>query len=179
MPQPPDIRADLPPHLHLRAALDSDLPLLERIYAGTRTEEMAQTDWDAAQIAAFLRFQFHAQHQHYATHYADAQFLIIERDGEAVGRLYLHWRATELRIVDIALLPGHRDKGIGGALLRVLLEAAGARNLSVSIHVEQFNRAMALYRRLGFQKIGEHGVYHLMEWRPSGPRPDSGADVAA
>ncbi len=179
MPQPPDIRLALPPHLRLRAVLDADLPLLERIYAGTRTEELAQTDWDDAQKAAFLRFQFHAQHQHYATHYADAQFLVIERDGQAVGRLYLHWRTTELRIVDIALLPGHRDTGIGGALLRVLLEAAGARNLSVSIHVEQFNRAMALYRRLGFQKIGEHGVYHLMEWRPSGPRPDSGADVAA
>lgn len=155
----------LPPGLRLRAVADADLPLLERIYASTRTGELAQTGWDDAQKAAFLRFQFQAQHQHYATHYADAEFFVIERDGVPAGRLYLHWRAGELRIVDIALLPGHRGAGAGGALLRALLDAAGTRGLSVSIHVEQMNRAMALYRRLGFRKTGEHGIYHLMEWR--------------
>lgn len=155
----------LPPGLCLRPVVDADLPLLERIYVSTRTEELAQTDWDEAQKAAFLHFQFQAQHQHYATHYADAQCFVIERDDAPAGRLTLHWRASELRIVDIALLPEHRGTGTGGALLRTLLDAASARGSSVSIHVEQMNRAMALYQRLGFRRIGEHGIYHLMEWR--------------
>lgn len=158
----------LPPDLRLRPTTEADLPLLERIYASTRIEELAQTDWSDAQKADFLRFQFHAQHQHYTTHYTDAQFFVIQRDGVPVGRLYLHWRPSELRIVDIALLPEHRGHGTGGALLRALLEAADGHGMSTSIHVEQMNRAMSLYRRLGFRKIGEHGIYHLMEWRAHG-----------
>ena len=153
----------LPPDLRLRPTTEADLPLLERIYASTRIEELAQTDWSDAQKADFLRFQFHAQHQHYTTHYTDAQFFVIQRDGVPAGRLYLHWRRDELRIVDIALLPEHRGHGTGGALLRALLEAADGHGMSTSIHVEQMNRAMSLYRRLGFRKIGEHGIYHLME----------------
>ena len=156
----------LPPGVHLHPTTDADLPLLERIYASTRTEELAQTGWDEAQIAAFLRFQFQAQHLHYTTHYADAQRFVVERDGVPAGRLYLHWRAGELRIIDIALLPGHRGTGLGGTLLRALLDAADENRLFVSIHVERMNRAMTLYRRLGFRKTGEHGIYDLME-RPA------------
>lgn len=156
----------LPDGVHLRAITDVDLPLLERVYASTRTEELAQTDWDDAQKAAFLGFQFRAQHEHYTTHYADADFFIIEHRQVPVGRLYLHWRSDDLRIVDVALLPEARGHGIGEALLRALLDAAAARGHGVSIHVEQMNPAMRLYARLGFRKAGEHGIYHLMEWRP-------------
>jgi ribosomal protein S18 acetylase RimI-like enzyme len=35
------------------------------------------------------------------------------------------------------------------------------------LHVEFFNRALRLYERLGFSKIGEIGVYYEMEWRPA------------
>ncbi|MCX7557405.1 GNAT family N-acetyltransferase [Xanthomonadaceae bacterium JHOS43] len=163
MPAPSGATLSLPPGLRLRSIVEADLPLLERVYASTRTEELAQTDWDDAQKAAFLHFQFHAQHQHYITHYADAEFFVIERDDAATGRLYLHWRASELRIVDIALLPEHRGAGIGSALLHALIDAAAARGAFVSIHVEKMNRAMALYYRLGFRKAGEHGVYDRME----------------
>lgn len=156
----------VPDGVRLRPITDADLPFLEVVYAATRTEELAQTDWDDAQKGAFLGFQFRAQHAHYTTHYAGAEFLVIERDGVPVGRLYLHWRADDLRIVDIALLPEARGRGIGEALLRALLAAAAARGHGASIHVEQMNPAMRLYTRLGFQKAGEHGIYHLMEWRP-------------
>ena len=36
----------------------------------------------------------------------------------------------------------------------------------VSIHVEMFDPALQLYQRLGFRKLGEHGVYNFMEWSP-------------
>lgn len=156
----------LPAGLQLRPISAADLPLLERVYASTRTEELAQTDWDDARKAAFLSFQFHAQHQHYTTHYRDAQFLAIEHSGAPVGRLYLHWRRDELRIVDIALLPAARRHGWGNALLTALMQRAASEGKGVSIHVEQMNPAMRLYLRLGFRHIGEHGIYHLMQWRP-------------
>lgn len=41
---------------------------------------------------------------------------------------------------------------------------AAAQAKAVRIHVEQTNPAMRLYRRLGFRQVGEHGIYHLMQW---------------
>jgi ribosomal protein S18 acetylase RimI-like enzyme len=66
--------------------------------------------------------------------------------------------------MDIALLPPFRGQGIGAGLLRPLLAEGADAGRSVSIHVEQSNPAMSLYRRLGFVPVGEHGVYILMRW---------------
>jgi ribosomal protein S18 acetylase RimI-like enzyme len=145
---------------------DADLPFLERVYGSTREAELAQTDWSDEQKTQFITFQFQAQHRHYTAHYHGALFYVIEREGRPIGRLYLHWRSDELRIVDIALLPEARGAGIGRALLEALMAQAAATGKGVSIHVEQMNQAMRLYERLGFRRIGEHGIYHLMQWRP-------------
>jgi ribosomal protein S18 acetylase RimI-like enzyme len=161
---PPPALDALPDGIRLRPATDADLPFLERVYASTRTEELAQTGWSEEQKRDFLAFQFRAQHHHYVTYYADASFYVVERDGIAIGRLYLHWRSEELRIVDIALLPEARGAGLGGALLRVLMACAATERKSVSINVEQMNPAMTLYLRLGFRKVGENGIYHLLQW---------------
>jgi ribosomal protein S18 acetylase RimI-like enzyme len=165
---PPAERLALPDGVRLRSIDYGDLAFLEQVYASTRTEELALTDWSEQQKAAFIGFQFRAQHAHYATHYHGADFLVIERGGTRVGRLYLHWRRDELRIVDIALLPQARGSGLGRRLLEVLMAQAAAAGKAVSIHVEQMNPAMRLYLRLGFMRNGEHGVYHLMEWRGDG-----------
>jgi len=152
--------------LTFRPITDADLPFLARLYASTRTEELAVTDWPDAQKATFLHMQFDAQHAHYQTHFAGAEFLVIEQGGEAVGRLYLARWAREHRIVDIALLPEHRGRGLGTALLRDLLDEAARAGKAVTIHVEKFNPALTLYRRLGFAAAGEAGAYDLMRRDP-------------
>jgi ribosomal protein S18 acetylase RimI-like enzyme len=147
-----------------RPITDADLPFLARVYASTRMEELAVTDWTDAQKAAFLQSQFDAQHAHYQKHYAGSEFLVIEHAGAAVGRLYLARWTSEHRIVDIAFLPGHRGRGLGTALLSDLLDEAARAGKAVTIHVENFNPALSLYRRLGFSPAGEYGAYHLMRW---------------
>lgn len=87
-------------------------------------------------------------------------------DGEPAGRLYVARWAEEIRVMDIALLPPFRGQGIGERLLAPLLREGAEAGKTVSIHVEQTNRAMSLYRRLGFVEVGEHGVYRLMRWTP-------------
>ena len=84
-------------------------------------------------------------------------------DGEPAGRLYVARWKKELRIVDIALLPEHRGRGIGAELLRELLEEADAAGKPVTIHVERENPAMGLYQRLGFSPKREVGPYLLLE----------------
>ena len=58
--------------------------------------------------------------------------------------------------------------------MRALLDEAAAAGKPVRIHVEQFNRAMTLYLRLGFTPIAEQGVHILMEWSPRPARPSPG-----
>lgn len=144
----------------------ADLPFLARVYASTRMEELAVTDWSAAQKAAFLQMQFDAQHAHYQKHYTGSDFFVTERESESIGRLYLARWKSEHRIIDIAFLPEHRGKGLGSALLADLLEEAAAAGKAVTIHVEKFNPAQRLYRRLGFQPVSEQGAYELMRWEP-------------
>jgi len=148
-----------------RPETDNDREFLFRLYAGTREEEMKLVDWSDEQKEAFLRQQFEAQTAHYRKNYIGAEYAIILREGVPVGRLYLHQSPGDLRIMDIVLMPEHRGSGIGGALLREIMARAGAKGDAVSIHVEQFNPALRLYERLGFRRIGEHGVYYLLEWR--------------
>jgi len=155
--------------LTFRPIADADLPFLSRLYASTRTEELAVTPWSEEQKAAFLTQQFEAQHAHYQTYYQGTDFLVIERGGLAIGRLYLARWDAEHRIVDIALLPEERRKGLGAALLRDLLDEAAAAGKAVTIHVEKFNPAMSLYRRLGFVAAGEQGAYDLMRWEAAKP----------
>ena len=149
----------------LRAATQADEHVLRDIYASTRADELAQLDWTLEQKAWFVGMQFDAQHRHYVEHYPDAAFLVIERDGVPVGRLYLHEQPTEVRIMDIALLPEARGLGIGTTLLRQVIADAAARGQAVSIHVEDRNPARQLYERLGFTPVEIRGVYTLMEIR--------------
>lgn len=143
-----------------------DEPFLYRLYATTRDAELALVDWDDTQKEAFLRMQFRAQHTFYLSQFTEAAFDLIVRDGDPIGRLYVDRRSDEIRIIDIALMPEQRNAGLGGALLRALLEEGARSGKPVRIHVEKFNRAMTLYQRLGFVPIHDQGVHLLMEWSP-------------
>jgi ribosomal protein S18 acetylase RimI-like enzyme len=150
--------------LRFRRFTDADLALLARVYASTRSEELAATDWSDQRKAAFLEAQFQAQHAHYQRYYPDADWLVTALEGEDIGRLYIERWPSQHRIIDIALLPAHRGRGLGEALLRDLMDEAAAAGKAVSIHVEKFNPAMRLYRRLGFTIEEDKGVYDLMRW---------------
>lgn len=144
-----------------------DMPFLSRLYRSTREDELSRTSWTEIEKQAFSDMQFNAQHEHYQKHYPDALWLIIEKDNQPIGRLYLERWNSEHRIIDIAISPEARGKGIGGAILRDLLDDAAKDHKNVGIHVEKANPAMALYRRLGFTTIEDKGVYDLLTWTPS------------
>jgi len=156
----------------LRPVSADDEPLMLRVYAGTREEELAPVPWTDEQKAAFVEMQFAAQSAHYAKHYDGMTSDVIVVDGEDAGRLLVaRWR-EEIRIVDIALLPAFRGRGAGGGLLAELIDEATEMAKRLSIHVELHNRALGLYQRLGFRPAGETGVYLRMEWAPArDPQP--------
>jgi GNAT superfamily N-acetyltransferase len=148
-----------------RAIGPGDLAFLARVYSSTRTEELAVVDWPQAQIDAFLQQQFDAQHAWYQEHYVGASFEVVLVDGEPAGRLYVARWKEELRLVDVALLPEYRRRGIGRALVEDVMDEARGVGKAVRIHVERWNPALRLYERLGFKLAEDRGVYLFLEWR--------------
>lgn len=141
---------------------------MRTLYGHYRAEEMKHFPYTEEQKNAFLDQQFEAQTIHYGQNYPGAERSIVEEDGEAVGRFFVHRRETEIRIMDVALLPGAQNRGIGTRLIGAILEEGRATGRVVSVHVEAFNPALRLYERLGFRRVAINGVYFLMEWNGGG-----------
>ena len=150
--------------LSFRPISEKDLPFLHALYGTTRAAELAMVPWSDQQKVEFIDMQFKAQHAYYQEHFADADFAIIVKASQDIGRLYLDKRQTEFRIIDIALMPEQQNMGLGRALLEDVIDQAKQVNLPVTIHVEKNNPAMRLYLRLGFETVEDQGVYDLMRW---------------
>jgi ribosomal protein S18 acetylase RimI-like enzyme len=150
----------------LRRATDADRELLLAVYGASRTEELDQVEWAPGHREWFLEMQFDAQDREYRRANPEGLFDVIEVEGRPAGRLYVDRRPGDLRIVDIALLPEFRGRGIGAQLITRLQETAAAEGRIVSIHVEIHNPAARLYERLGFVVAADLGVYRRMEWTP-------------
>jgi len=150
----------------LRDSTIEDEPFLREVYACTREQELAMTPWNDEQRAAFLRFQFDAQDAYYHEQYPDAGYQIVLKDGDSVGRLYIARKPSEIKILDLTVLPSHRNKGIGSQLMSEILSEANIAGKRVLIWVEQSSPAQELFKRLGFAKIEDNGYQELLEWSP-------------
>jgi ribosomal protein S18 acetylase RimI-like enzyme len=150
----------------LRPAREEDRELLYRIYASTRTEELTLVPWDERTKEVFLRTQFAAQDAYYRQTYPHASYDVVVTGGELVGRLYVDRAGEVVQVIDIALLPAQRGRGIGTALLTRVIDEAEALGKPVRLSVELSNRARRLYERLGFRRLADDGVYLRFE-RPA------------
>lgn len=148
-----------------RPSTAGDYSFLLGVYASTRMEELALTNWDQAQRDAFLKMQFDAQLSHYREHYPEGEPLIILVDGEPVGRLYVANITEEIRILDITLLPRNRNAGIGTPIIKELMAESAVIGKPLRIWVESYNPSLRLFEQLGFVKSSESGYSYLMEWR--------------
>lgn len=157
----------LPAGYALRDRTDDDLPALRDLYAQTREEELRAVAWPPEAKRAFLDDQFAKQHAHYLQHYRLAHWWVITAGGVPVGRLYVEQTASDLRIMEVTLDRAHRNRGVGGALMRVLVDHAQSSGVRCSLHVEPFNPAYRLYQRLGFVTREERGVYCFMTREPA------------
>jgi len=148
----------------LRPAGEADEPFLYALYASTRVAELAAWGWPEAQQKLFLDLQFRGQQQHYAA-YPNTMHWIVEAQREPIGRLLIARLNDEIRLVDVALLPDFRQRGIGAHLVQGVQAEAQGQGKAVRLHVAPDNPARSLYERLGFQLIEDRGSHWFMEWR--------------
>jgi ribosomal protein S18 acetylase RimI-like enzyme len=150
----------------LRAESDADLPFLRGLFATTRAAELALLP-DVVR-PTFCDQQFTAQHRGHRARYPHAAFDVIELEGTRVGRLAVD-RSDVVTIVDIAVLPERRGRGIATAALRPVLAEASVMGQVVELHVAVGNPAADWYARLGFEPTADDGVYTAMRRLPERP----------
>ncbi|GEN08634.1 Acetyltransferase (GNAT) family protein [Myxococcus fulvus] len=75
--------------------------------------------------------------------------------GEAVGLVLMARRGNVSRVAGMGIVPSRRGQGLGGEMLRPLLESARARGDARMVLevIEQNAPAVKLYERLGFRRM--------------------------
>jgi ribosomal protein S18 acetylase RimI-like enzyme len=155
--------------LRLRPERDEDQPFRLRLFFDSRPAEFAllQRQLEPAAFDQLMLFQFQAQTMSYRASFPQARFDIIELDRTPIGRVVVDRPGTQIHIVDQAVVPGMRNRGIGTAIMRALMEEARRTSRAVRLGVAAANEgALRLYRRLGFAPIETKDLYLWLEWRP-------------
>lgn len=108
--------------------------------------------------------------------YAATKVIVV--DTVDVGRLKVEHRQQDVYIGLIEIAPSHQGRGIGGQIVRGVLDDAFADGKSVCLNVLRVNPgAYRLYRRLGFVEVAASEVRFQMVAQPParpGPRPVPG-----
>jgi ribosomal protein S18 acetylase RimI-like enzyme len=111
----------------------------------------------------FVNSQYDLQRAHYLRHYPGAAWSVIEHLAQAIGRLIVDRTTDPWLLVDIAIVPERRCRGIGTRLIEQLISEAIAAGSGVALSVRVENeRALRLYERFGFVTESSDGAYIAM-----------------
>jgi ribosomal protein S18 acetylase RimI-like enzyme len=143
----------------LRPAAHADRAFLASLFRSTRPELAMLPDGLADMLVSQ---QQQLQALGYRQAFPGAQELIIECEGSPAGRLVLDEQRQHLRIVDIALLPAFRGRGLARAVLSQLLRDGRDVLLSVA---HDSHAARRLYESLGFKEEARDDVRASMRWQ--------------
>lgn len=90
-------------------------------------------------------------------------WLVAEEDGEVVGYVGSQTVLGESDVMNLAVSPNRRRRGIAKALMQALethLAHAGSEKLTLEVRASN-EAAIALYTRLGFRQIGIRPNYYF------------------
>ena len=153
--------------MRLRNAVSGDAEFCRLLYASTRGD-LRQLPLDQAMLDALISMQQQAVEAGQRTNFPDAQTLILEYDNASAGRMVLDTGGQEWRLVNLAIMPAMRKRGIASALLHALQQRARSGGAGIGLAVMRTNaEALRLYRRHGFTIVSGNDIAHDMIWLPA------------
>ena len=139
-----------------RPAVDGDLDLIYHIVKQALGPYVVQTwgKWDEDQ----QRRRFDE-----VTRAQDHEILLV--DGKCVGCLCAKFTDQQCDLARLMILPEFQNQGIGGLVLREILQEAKDRGVPVKLRVLKVNAAARrFYERYGFLTTAESEWHFSMEW---------------
>ena len=90
-----------------------------------------------------------------------ALWLVAVEDGSLCGYIGSQSVMGESDMMNVAVHPDHRRKGVGEMLVLALCEELSKENASLALEVRASNApAIALYEKLGFDQVGLRKNYY-------------------
>ena len=152
--------------LRLRPEREADRDFRYTLFCDSRLPEWEPVRHQPALFEQLMQHQFKAQTVSYLNFFPRARFDIIELGAEPIGRIVVDRPGTMVHIVDQAIVPKQRNRGIGTTIMRSLMDEARTAGLPVRLKVASSNDpSVRLYSRLGFVPIQEIPAYIEMEWK--------------
>jgi ribosomal protein S18 acetylase RimI-like enzyme len=96
--------------------------------------------------------------------FAELAIEIVERDGVAIGYQIVEHHADHWFLDEIGVIASERNRGVGGELVRAIMDAARAAGMPLRLNCLHVNPARHLYDRLGFRVVTTEDVRVRMEW---------------
>lgn len=157
-----------------------DSAALFDLFCRVRAHDLGAASWDEALRTATMRMQFEAQTRGYNQRWPSAETLFLSAGDGVAGWTIVDRSESAIRIIDIAIVPEARGRGLGTSALRTLQEEAARSGRSLALSVLRSNiPAIRLYSRLGFEAAGADEISLHLEWRPAfapratGNRPEA------
>jgi ribosomal-protein-alanine N-acetyltransferase len=107
----------------------------------------------------------------------------LTKDGELIGYAFVSRYVDAWHVMNVAVAPSHRRRGVARALLERMFEVTAVdprRGYTLEVRVSNSD-AIRLYERLGFESRGVRRAYYtdnredaLVMWRE--PAPPEGAE---
>ncbi|MCK1544822.1 GNAT family N-acetyltransferase [Bradyrhizobium sp. 179] len=118
-------------------------------------------------------------------HFGEKPFFAIQRNETKIGTLSFMQGDAYIQFGEFYILPHEQRRGLGTIILRHCLGLADKAGLPVRLEYLKWNPVGSLYKRNGFEIIGETGMHWLMEraasikverlvWSHAGHRGDPG-----
>ncbi|WP_442581708.1 GNAT family N-acetyltransferase [Mesorhizobium sp. ASY16-5R] len=151
--------------LRLRPEGPRDQDFRFELFRNSRPPEWQMTGFEPSLLQQIMRQQFHAQTVSYRAQFPKARFDIIELDRIPIGRIVVDRPGACIHIVDQAIVPELRGRGIGTSIMTNLMNEAVRGEMPVRLKVSSDNDpSMRLYLRLGFEVTETNPMYLEMEW---------------
>jgi ribosomal protein S18 acetylase RimI-like enzyme len=151
--------------LQRRLACAGDEPLLFALFASDKRMEFAAFGVPAAQAEMLVEMQYRGRKMTYAAQFPQAEdSILVADDGTPAGRLLIDRKPDCWRIVDIAILPEHRGRGLGTRAIKECQARCAEAGAKLALQVATTSPARRLYERSGFRVSREDAVAVEMIW---------------
>lgn len=148
----------------MRPFAPDDQAFIDHLYATSRAD-LQRASNDAVLVGLLVRQQQHIQMVGIQQNFPNAQQWIILKTREPIGRLVIDTTDTDVRLIDIVLLPKAQGHGVGKAALDAVQCFARQKGLSMSLSVSKTNTAAKkLYTSMGFFVNASDDMFDHMHW---------------
>lgn len=138
----------------LRPALPGDADFLMRLEGGLGNHLRGCRELGPEATARLARLLVDGREAAWKAAWPDAHCLVVEDQGDAVGRLWVTETADDWQLLHLAVLPSHRRQGIATESLTQWLSAADRAGARVSTRVATSDMARWLIGHFEFRFSG-------------------------